>query len=325
MKKKLLIALSAVMMFSTLTIGCSKEEEPKETKEIKIVVPDGLPSMAVSKLIKENPEVKKGYKQSYSIEKTPENIVSQVLKGEPDIAIVPSNVASTQYNKKAGYKIAGTVGWGSFYVISSEGEGDLNTLKGKEVYNIGRGLTPDIIMRTLLKDKGIDPDKDVNFSYVNGAAELPPVVLTGKAKYAVVPEPALTTIASKKQDIKTIVDVNEEWKKAYNSEYGFPQATIIIKESLLKDDKAFVEAFLKEVDGSIKWAYENKEELSNYCEEIGVSANKAIIPKAMEKANLKFVNIKDSKDEYNNYFKKLNEFDPKTIGGAVPDEGIFME
>ena len=45
----------------------------------------------------------------------------------------------------------------------------------------------------------------------------------------------------------------------------------------------------------------------------------------MDKANIKFVKINESSDEYKTYFNKLNDFDPATIGGKVPDEGIFME
>lgn len=321
--KKRLAALFVALFALSIFVGCSANE-PKENREIKVVVPDGLPSMAVAKVIKENPEIEEGYNLTYSIEKTPENIVSEVLKGEVDIAIVPSNVAATAYNKGAGYKIAGTVGWGSFQIISTEKDTTLDDLRGKEVYNIGKGLTPDIVTQAVLKDKGFNPTNDINFSYLNGVTELAPTIIAGKTNYAVLPEPALTQVSLKKE-IYTVLDLNDEWKKLNDSEYGFPQATIIIKEDLIKNDLTFVEKFLKEIEESCNFANENRDELANYSEEIGVSANKAIIPKAMDKANIKYVAIKDSYKEYETYYKKLNEFDAKTIGGKIPDEGIFME
>ena len=45
----------------------------------------------------------------------------------------------------------------------------------------------------------------------------------------------------------------------------------------------------------------------------------------MEKANINYEGIKSTHKEYNSYFEKLNSFDASTIGGKVPDEGIFME
>ena len=79
------------------------------------------------------------------------------------------------------------------------------------------------------------------------------------------------------------------------------------------------------VEKSCNYVNNNKDAAAEYSEEIGVSANKAIIPKAIEKSNISYIPIKDTKEEYNKYFSKLNEFDPKTIGGSIPDEGIFME
>lgn len=324
MKKNIAIILSVVLAMG-LFMGCKTKEEPIVAKEIKVIVPDGITSMATAKLMKEKPEIAKNYNVNYSIEKSSESIVTQVLKGDADIAIVPSNVAATQYNKESGYQIAGTIGWGSFYLVSTDGEKTLEELKGQEIYNIGKGLTPDLITKTVIKDMGFDPDKDFNFSYVDGVAELAPLILAGKTKYAVVPEPALSQVLSKNPNLKIIMNLNEEWKKKNDSEYGFPQSTIIIKKTLIDDDKKFVDAFLKKVEESCTFANESKEEMATYSEEIGVSASKAIIPKAVEKANIKFVKIKDCYKEYEVYFNKLKDLDPKAIGGKVPDEGVFME
>ncbi|MFW2488532.1 ABC transporter substrate-binding protein [Clostridium chromiireducens] len=332
MKKKLSLLLVIVLSMLTL-IGCGNnsaaqneaKEESTQTKDIKFITPDGLTAIAVSKLIKEKPEIRPGYNVNYTIEQNSDSLVTSVMKSEPDIAIVPSNVAATVYNKNKEYKIAGTIGFGSFYIGTTNENQTLNDLKGKEVYNIGKGLTPDIITKTILKAKGIDVDKDINFSYVNSVNELAPVILAGKAQYAVIPEPALSTVQSKNDKFNVMLDLNEEWKKINNSEYGYPQSTIIIKKELLDKDKEFIGEFLKQVKDATQWIYNNKETVGSYCEEIGVSAKKAIVVKAIDKSNIKFVDIKDSNKEYKTYFERLNEFDPKTIGGSIPDDEIFME
>lgn len=323
MKKKFALILTLIFALGMIT-SCSSNGS-KEIKEVKVIIPDGITAIATAKLIKEKTEISKDYNVGYSIEKTPENIVSEVLKGETDIAIVPSNVAATQYNKDGKYVIAGTVGWGAFYLVSTGEENTLDKLSGKEIYNIGKGLTPDLITKTVLKDKGYNVDSDFNFSYVNGVTELTPTIMGGKANYAVVPEPALTQVLSKKSDAKIIMDFNEEWKKENNSQYGFPQSTVIVKKELVENNKKFVEEFLKELETSCNFAIEKNSDLPSYCEEIGVSVNKDIVSKAVDKANIKYVAIKDCYKEYDTYFNKLKELDPKTIGGKVPDEGVYME
>lgn len=332
MKKKL--SLFLVMILSVLTfIGCGNnkasqneiKKEATQTKEINFVAPDGLPAIAVAKLIKEKPEIKTGYNVNYTVEKNSESLSTSVMKGELDIAVVPSNLAAIAFNKNKEYKIAGTVGFGSFYIGSTNENQTIDNLKGKEVYNIGKGLTPDIIARTILKDKGIDVDKDINFSYVDGVNELAPIILSGKTQYAVIPEPALSTVQMKNDKFKVILDLNEEWKKINNSKFGYPQSTIIVKKDLYENNKEFVKAFLDKVKTGIEWAYTDKETLGTYCEEIGISAKKPIIVKALDKSNIKYVDIKDSSKEYKTYFEKLNQFDPKTIGGSIPNDEIFME
>lgn len=332
MKKKLSLLL--VMLFAILTFaGCgnntaqneTSNKESTETKEVSVVIPDGLPAISITKLIKEKPEIKKGYNVNYTIEQNSDSLSTSVMKGGPDIAIVPSNLAATAYNKNKEYKIAGTVGWGSFYIGTTKENQNIEDLKGKEIYNIGKGLTPDIIAKTILKDKGIDVDKDVTFSYVEGVNELAPIILSGKTDYAVIPEPALSTVQAKNANFKTMLDLNEEWKKINNSEYGYPQSTIIVKSDLYDNDKDFVDQVLNEIKISTEWAYNNKETLGDYCEEIGVSAKKPVIIKSMDRSNIKYVPIKESYKEYKTYFEKLNSFDPKTIGGSLPDDEIFME
>lgn len=330
MKKKTALLLSTFLSMFTL-VGCGSSQnikqevkETTETKEINFVVPDGLPAIASAKLIKEKPDIKDGYNVNYTIEQSPESLITSAVKGEVDVAIVPSNAASTVYNKNKKYKIAATIGWGSLYVGSSDKSGS-SDLNGKEIYNIGKGLTPDIVAKSLLKDKGIDIDNNINFTYVNGVTELAPVILSGKAQYAVVPEPALSTVQTKNSDFTIIMDLNEEWKKINNSEYGFPQSTLIIKNDLIEKDKEFVDKLLDNMKESTEWMYTDKETLGDYCEAIGVSAKKPIIAKSLDRANIKYVPIKDCSKEYETYYKKLSDFDPSTIGGSIPDEGIFME
>ena len=331
MKRKLTLILT--LIFSTITLmSCGNmalkenDKQDETAKEIKFVLPDGLPAIAAAKMIKENPEIDSKHIINYTIEQSSDALATSVMKSEPDIAIVPSNLAATVYNKNKEYKIAATVGWGSFYIGTSDPEvKSLNELKGKEVYNIGKGLTPDIITRTILKDKGIDIENDINLTYVDSVTELAPIILSGKSKYAVIPEPALSSVQTKDENFKIIMNLNDEWKALNNSEYGYPQSTVIVKSNLIDNDKNFVNGVLDKIDESSKWMYEDKETLGTYCEEIGISAKKPIVMKSVDRSNIKYVRINECYDEYKNYFDKLNQFEPKTIGGNVPDDEIYME
>lgn len=329
MKKKISMALVFIMAIAFMA-GCgNKKEEAKvansEPVTLKVAVPDGIPALTMTKIIKENKSIDKNVTLEFSIEKTPDTLASKVLSKEADIAIVPSNLAAQTYNKGLDYKLSATGSWGSFFLISEENIGDLNNLKGKEITTIGKSLTPDIMLRYILKQQGLEPDKDVAINYLNGATELAPNFIGGKAKIAAVPEPMLSTILQKKPNTNLVIDLNDQWKKLTSSKYGYPQSSLIIKGEVISKHKDFVDKLLKEYEESIKWANANPEELGNYAEELKLSVNKAVLKEALKRANMNFVNNEEAKADYDKYFKMLMDSDPKTIGGKLPDENLYFK
>lgn len=326
--KKYISIILLVVFGVIFFVGCASEQNksPKKelsvVKEVKVAVPDGLPAIAIAKLASENPEIKEGYETEYSIEKTPEAISTRVMKKEVDIAIVPSNMAAIAYNKTSSYNIVGTVGMGSLYLVSTENIKDYSDLVGKEVGCTGKGLTPDITMKSILLQKSIS-SSDIKFNYVNSASELVPLLATGKITTGIVPEPALSALMSKNPDIKIIKSLNDSWKEISGSKDGYPQSTLIVKSEFLRDNKDFVDSFVGQLSNSIDWANKNPEELGAYSEKIKISTESKIIGKALERANLKYIPVKDMLEDYKNYYDKLANFDDKTLGGKVPDEAIY--
>lgn len=329
MKKKMKIKFSlALSIFMMMTfVSCSKNEDANKNvnivkKEISFVAPNGVPATAISKMIKENIQVGNDYNINYSIENTADTLATAVMKGEPHIAIVPSNLALQAYNKGLGYKLVGTTGLGALYLVSTEGEINFEDLSGKEVYNIGSGLTPDIVFKALLKESNIE---NVTLSYVGGATELAPAVLSGKAKYAVVPEPALTTILNKNPNIKVISSLNDLWKEKFNSESGFPQSSLIVKEELINENKDFINSLTEELLTSTNWVNENNSEAAKYSIDNGSQVEEAILEKSIKNSSITFIKAKDNKEDYMNYYKVLESENAKSIGEKMPDENFFYE
>ena len=325
MKKRMTILVLLVLSMAIIGTACSKSKQNKEPVTLKISVPDGIPALTMTKMIKENIQLSHNVGMEYNVEKTTDALAAKVLSQEADIAIVPSNLAAQLYNKELGYHIVATGSWGSFYLISEENIADISALKGQEITTIGKDLTPDMMLRRMLTLKEITPDEEVTINYLNGATELAPNFIGGKATIASVPEPMLSMIMSKKPDTHIILDFNEEWKNAYGSENGYPQSSLIIKKEILDTYKVEVDLLLKEYEASIKWGNENPKELGDYAQELELAVNKDVLAEALTRANMKYVPIKESLDDYNDFFKVLFEMQPQTIGGQIPDEGIYFK
>lgn len=245
------------------------------------------------------------------------------MKGEADLAIVPSNLALQADKKDLGYKVAATIGWGSLYLVSTEEISNISELEGCEVYNTGKGLTPDIVFKNILSKNNVN-EENIDFSYVGAASELAPLLISGQAKYAVVPEPVLSTVMAKNSDIKIILSLNDEWIKANNVENGYPQSTLLIKEEFynkIKDTNAYdklIEAF----NESEKWVIDNPQLAAEKCEELGITVNKDVINESIKNSNLKFTKIEDSKEEYETYFSTI---DTDNKGESYEYDSIFIK
>lgn len=324
MKKSLKLLVLLALIVTTGT-GCAKSKPVAEPITLKVSVPDGIPALTMTKMIKESTQLSENIILEYTIEKTTDALGAKVLSQEADIAIVPSNLAAQVYNKELGYHIAATGSWGSFYLISEENMEDISGLKGKEVTTIGKNLTPDLMLRHILSLKEITPDVDVTINYLNGATELAPNFLGGKTDVASVPEPMLSMIMSKKSDTHIILDFNEEWKAAHESENGYPQSSLIVKKEVLEAHHELIGLLLEEYEKSIIWGNENPKELGEYAQELQLAIDKEVLSEAIKRANMKYVPVGQSKDDYSAFFKVLFEIEPKTIGGKIPDEGIYFK
>lgn len=321
---KKILNFIAVIITVILMISCNQGNNSITNEEINatLISPDGLPSIAISKLITDNSKIENITLES-SIEKTTDLLLSELMKGKADLAIVPSNLALQAYKKDLGYKVAATIGWGSLYLVSTEEISNISELEGCEVYNTGKRLTPDIVFKNILSKNNVNED-NINFSYVGAASELAPLLISEQAKYAVVPEPVLSTVMAKNSDIKIILSLNDEWIKANNVENGYPQSTLLIKEEFynkIKDTNVYdklIEAF----NESEKWGIDNPQLASEKCEELGITVNKDVINESIKNSNLKFTKIEDSKEEYEAYFSTI---DTDNKGESGEYDSVFIK
>lgn len=306
---KKILRIISIAMFSALLVSCGQKDN-KITKgniSATLISPDGLPAIAISNLIsdKENDEE---IIINYSIEKTTDTLLSELMKGESDLAIVPSNLALQAYKKDLGYKIAGTIGWGSLYLVSTEEVDSLLDLEGCEIYNTGKGLTPDIVFKDILESNNVN-ENNITFSYVGAASELAPLVMSGQAKYAVLPEPILSTVMAKNENVKIICNLNNEWKKAHDVEKGYPQSTLLIKEDFYNEvkDSGLYDQIISNFIKSEEWAINNPQLAADECEKLGITVNKEVIDESIKNSNLAFTKIEDSEQEYETYFSIIDE------------------
>lgn len=292
-------------------------------QNINFLVPDGLPAMSIANMISDIKNIGEDT-ITYKVERASDALVVDMLKREGDIGIVPSNFSAQLYNKNLNYKILGTVGWGSFYVISRDNISSINDLKGKKVYTFGKGLTPDIIFQSILEAKGLDKD-DLEINYLANGNELAMLFVSKKIDTAVIPEPMLSKILTKSITTNVVANLNDEWKNIIKSDLGYPQATLVVKEELYRSNPKLVDKLVKKIRESSVLLYKDKERTIKNIKENNITVDTSNLDEILKRANIYYTPIFDCQEEYNKYFKNLNGVNSKVIGGKVPDEEIFAK
>ena len=317
MKKILTLILTIILGVSA--VGCNLT-----SKEVKIISGNSLDGISISKLIKEENEIKKGYNTTYNIENNKEKLEKSLDNEKYDIAIVPTDMATKVYNKNSNYQICASIGEGSYYLVTSDPTitGFNSTLINKDVAIIEENSMIDIISKSILNKNNVD-DSKVNFKYVSSAPEIVTTLALGNIRTGIVPETSLTTLLYKHSGLKILTSTNEAYEKAFNIKEGYSQFSIIVKKDFAKDNKEYVNEFLSKVKSSIDFVNKNPLQAGAYGEELSIPIKPQVLSKAIKRCNLKFIIVDEFKNNYKELFNILYNYNKEAVGGTVPDESIY--
>lgn len=333
MKKSLLSLILCLVLL--VTAGCAvKTENPlpdddtaattaptAEKFDLSVAGLQGPTGVGLANLM-ENTSQAVDY--TFSVLSSPDEVVAKFSSGEVNIASVPTNLAAKLYKKLNGdVQMLALNTAGVLYMLEN---GDtvqsVADLRGKTIYSTGEGANPEYVLRYILRENGLDPDRDVTIRFLSENSELITKLATGEAEVAMVPEPAATTVLAKKDALRVALSMDEEWNKL-QPDSGMIMGCVIAKKSFIAENTDAVNAFLTEYAQSVNTAKTAVSDTAALCEKHGIIASAALAEKAIPRCNLICVTGADMQSAINGYYQVLFDADPTSIGGAVPDSAFY--
>ncbi len=335
--------LAAALSAALLLAGCSGTEGDNSSQaggssapattttgaaekvEANVFAIKGPTGVGMVNLMAANDEGAAANQYTFQVASSPEEVVAKVANGEADIAAVPTNVAANLYKKTEGkVQMLAVNTLGVLYIMENGNTiQSVADLKGKTIYSTGQGANPEYVLRYILTKNGIDPDKDVTIEFRSENDELATLLATGEAKIALVPEPNVTTVKAKNADLRVALDVNEEWDKASGGESKLMMGCVVARSEFIEEHPDAVDAFLKEYKASIEKAASDLEGTATLCEKYGIIPKAAVAKAAIPNCNLTYVDGDAMMDQIKGYFQVLYDANPKSIGGALPDDAFY--
>ena len=326
--KKYLVLFLLFLFFIT---SCSSKEKDEEI--IDVYIPDGAPAIAMAKLLNDNYQGE-NLKVEYHIVSSDE-ITINVANGNADIALLPTNAAANLYNKGVDIKIVSSNTWGMLYMVTNNDDfaniSDLNLLKGEVIGVIGKNQVPDLVFKYILNsyniqyvESDIKVEDKVAIKYVADGPSMLPLLKNNMLEFGILAEPALTNSLTK-ANVSVIFDLQEEWKKCNDSIDSYPQASLIVKTSLLKDNNEFIKEFLNQIDLSSDWVLDNTDKLQTILSKYGSTSSITYTKEIIERCNIKLVTGEVMIDAVDDFLKALYSVIPNVIGGKLPDEQFYYK
>ena len=316
MKKLLAILLSLAFVFSAC--AGDPEQPAPGTKTYRFFVPDGAPALAVANFTAPSAQL-----TDFSLHVVNANSIAAHASTDADLAIMPVNAASKLFGNGEKMKMVAVVTHGNLFIVGNGEASALTDLYGKTLGVIQRGNVPDLTLKAIFEEKGIEyvesqtaVEGKVAIQYYDVATNMLPALKQGVLDFGVLPEPAATNSA---------LPVRFSLQELYG-ENDYPQAVLMIKTTALDDWSArYVEDILEALAESIAWVNEDVEgrpaaavaKLAPYLEE-GLQSSldgSKLTHTSIANCNLSVQTTGDgAEDAVQGYLARIKAIEPSAVG-----------
>lgn len=302
-------------------------DEPKLTCQAGIRVGSlkGPTSMGLVSLMDKAAKGETSNVYEFTMTGKADELVGKIANGDLDIALVPANVASVLYAKTQGNVTVLDINTlGVLYVVASDDSiTSMADLKGRTIYMTGKGTTPEYVMNYLLKENGLGSG-DVDLQFKSEATEVASILKQDSSAIGVLPQPFATAACIQNEDLKTVLDLTEQWDML-NKDSGSMLVTgvTMVRSDFLRENRSPIEDFLKDHAESALFTSGHPEEAAALIAAQGIVEKAPIAQKALPYCNIVCITGQEMKDALSGYLSILMEQDAKSIGGQMPGDDFY--
>ena len=342
MKKYLAILLALVMVLGLA--ACAKQEaapaaeettlpveetaEALEGSDVNLAVLAGPTGIGAAGLMEANDAGETANHYAFTVASAPDEVVAGVANGSLDLAAVPTNLATTLYNKTSGgVQLLALNTYGVLYILENgETVNSMADLKGKTLYATGQGANPEYVLEYLLDKNGLTwsldgSAADVQLQFV-ASEELTAGMVSGQYSLCMLPVPAVTAVTVQNPDVRVALDLTAEWD-ALGTDGKLTQGCIVVRTAFAEEHPDAVKLFLQEYAASIESVLADPAHAGELCEQYGIVAKAPIATKAIPSCNLCCVSGDEMRPVIEPFYQVMFDYNPQSIGGAMPGDDFY--
>ena len=342
MKKLISLILALIMILSMAACSNVSEEpgtelpeepetssEPEETPEepaepefsgaeVNVGMLKGPTGMGAAWLMDQSEQGLTLNSYNFTVAGAADELTGQLIQGGLDIAALPTNAISALYNKTEGKVVClGVNTLGVLYILENgDSISSIADLDGKTILASGKGSTAESVLVHLIAESGIGAD----IHFASEHTEAATLAITGEYDVVMLPEPFVTNVMSKNENLRVALNLSEEWNMLTGE--VLTMGGIAVRKDFLEQNPEAVAEFVKDYGMSIEFTNANPAEAGVLIEKYGIAAA-AVAESAIPRCNIVWLCGNQYHAVLNNFLSVLFEANPQSIGGKLPEEDFY--
>jgi NitT/TauT family transport system substrate-binding protein len=310
--------LAAVLLSSILALA-------QAPKPIRVGALKGPTGVGMARLFEPPQVLAPG--DPFSVEAVPsaDAMAAMFVAGQLDAAVLPVNVAAKLHTAGVPCRMAAVVGAGMVSVVTTDpAVRAFEDLKDRELHVAGQGATPEFVLRTIARKKGLDPDRDLKLAFQLPPPEIAASLVAGRITAAVLPEPFATQALQGNPKARVPFALDALWKEA-TGRPGYPMSVFVVRDSLLRERPAAARALMAAYGSSIAWVKAHPAEAGALAEKHDLGLKAAVAAAAIPKSGYVFIPAKAARADIEALLSAFLATAPKSIGGRLPDADFYAD
>lgn len=333
MKKTRIISLAlAVLMIVAVLAGCGNKQAgsdagkaSNEKTDVNVGYIMGPPSMGEGWFMNQAEQGNTYNNFNMTVDGMDySKITASLNDGTYDIITVPVNIASIYYNNKSlqtKAKVIDITNLGLLYIITTDKSiKSLQDLKGRNLYAIGEGATPEYTLDYVLKQNKLD--KDVNVSYKSTPFEVLNLLQKEKNSVAMLPQPFVEVAKTMVKGLYVPIDISKEWEKGGKNTQAITAVTIVSEKFLKEHEQAVIE-YLQMSKKSADYTNAHVEQAAKWTDDYGTFMNPAIAKQAIPHCNIVAITGEEMKQLVSQFLEVIYKMDPEAVGDKMPGDDFY--
>lgn len=290
--------------------------------EVDVAALRGPTSMGLVKLMEESENGLTDNSYSFTLEGAPDAIVPLLVKGDIDAAAIPGNLASVLYNNTKGQiEVIAINTLGVLYIVENgDSIQSVDDLRGRTIYSAGKGSTPEYALQYILSSNGLEVGKDVFIEWKSEHAECVAALKADKNGCAMLPQPFAATAMMQDGNIRITLDLNDLWEEQVGS--VLITGVTVVRKDFASENPETLQAFMEDYASSVEYAQCDVPGAAALIGKYGIVPEKAAFA-ALPYCRISFITGEEMKEALSEYLSILYDANPKSVGGALPDDGFY--